>query len=47
MDAEQAASSAPAEDKLAVTPEQDLCGMPRDLSCYYGRPLVRQFDMAA
>jgi hypothetical protein len=47
MDAEQAASSAPAEDKLAVTPEQDLRGMPRDLSCYYGRPLVRQFDMAA
>jgi hypothetical protein len=36
-----------AEDKLAATPEQDLRGMPRDLSCYYGRPLTRQFDMAA
>jgi hypothetical protein len=47
MGVEQIASNALAEDKLAATPEQDLRGMPRDLSCYYGRPLTRQFDMAA
>jgi hypothetical protein len=37
----------PAMDELPATPEQDLRGMPRDLSCYYGRPSARQFDMAA
>ena len=30
-----------------VGPEQDLRGMPKDLSCYYARPAARQFDMAA
>ena len=30
-----------------VGPEQDLRGMPKDLSCYYARLAARQFDMAA
>jgi hypothetical protein len=37
----------PSMDELPATPEQDLRGMPRDLSCYYGRPSAQQFDMAA
>jgi hypothetical protein len=47
MAAEQVASNALAQDELLATPEQDLRGMPRDLSCYYGRQPARQFDMAA
>jgi hypothetical protein len=36
----------PPIDELPATPEQDLRGMPRDLSCYYEQP-TQQFDMAA
>jgi hypothetical protein len=37
----------PPMDELPATPGQDLRGMPRDLSCYYGCLPARQFDMAA
>jgi hypothetical protein len=33
----------PPMDELPATPGQDLRGMPRDLSCYYGCLPARQF----